>query len=462
MNTSTIEARRMPAKRLGVFALGIAVACAGMFGLAASKAEAGPTNQPFQMELNSGLLNLGAAFVGKEVLPAPSRLPGSTSNLPNWWDIVTSSTSATILTGANANVCTNPAGAASGVNAFFPCNGNPDAGIIRAVGGTGNFSAQPGASTVAWPFGGTGSTWNPTTGAISLARVVPGGSSPNGQPYNYDVQFPIMQVPSPTTGNPVPLTFVASGAVEGTYDSTTGALSLAPASGSAFEARVLVGLGIPAEAGGPQPFTYCKVPLPGLTLSTGTGTGSKGFPGTPFVSGLQGTGALQGTYTVSDNSTSVTQSGLSGAAAAAATQALAQCASAVDLVIKGDGGLWFGNRVDPPACAEGQIGTYPDCTDPKADITKIAVTGKKSVKKGKKVRLTVKVTNSGTADESVKLRLWSSNGGVASVTGQTTVSAPAGGTGTKTVTVTAKKKKGSTTIHATNGAKTGKLSVKVK
>ncbi|MFZ9669718.1 MAG: hypothetical protein ACO3CR_07710 [Solirubrobacterales bacterium] len=441
MNTSTIEARRMPAKRLGVFALGIAVACAGMFGLAASKAEASPTNEPVQMQLNDGLLNLGAAFVGKEVLPAPSRLPGSTSDLPNWWDI-TDSIVATGADPANNNVCSNPV-AAGGVNpnAQYPCGGNPGFGLIQATGGAG-------------------SVWNPTAGSITLARVVPGGTF-NSEPVNLDVRFPIMQVPSPTTGGPVPIPLAASGIVTGTYNPTTGAVELTPAGGTSFEARVLVGLGITAANGGPQPYTYCKVPLPGLTLSTGTGTGSKAFAGTPFVGGLAGTGALQGTYTVADNSTSVLQT-LAGTNATAGNAALTQCASAVDLVIKGDGGLWFGNRVDPPACAESQIGTYPDCTDPKADITKIAVTGKKSVKKGKKVKLTVKVTNSGTADESVKLRLWSSNGGVASVTGQTTVSAPAGGTGTKTVTVTAKKKKGSTTIHATNGAKTGKLSVKVK
>lgn len=464
MNTSTIEARRMPAKRLGVFALGIAVACAGLFGMAASKADAAsraPTNQPFQMQLNSGLLNLGAAFVGKEVLPAPSRLPGSTSNLPNWWDLTESIGATGILSGASANICTSATGAASGANAFFPCSGNPDSGIIQAVGGTGVWANSGTGVTAPWPLG-TSSTWNPTTGAIALNRVVTAGSglTPNGQNYNYDVRFPIMQVPSPTTGGPVPITLAASGAVTGTYDSTTGALTLEPAAGTSFEARVLVGLGIGTADGGPQPYTYCKVPLPGLTLSTGTGTGSKAFAGTPFVSGLEGAGALQGTYTVADNSTSVLQT-LPGTNATAGNAALASCASAVDLVIKGDGGLWFGNRVTPPVCEEGQIGTYPDCTDPKADITKVQVTGGSSVKKGKKLNLTVKVTNSGTADESVKLKVWSSSGGVASVTGSVTVSAPAGGTGTKKVTVKGKKK-GKTTISATNGAKTGSKSVKVK
>ena len=440
MNTSTIEARRMPAKRLGVFALGIAVACAGMFGLAASKAEAAPTNQPVQIQLNDGLLNLGAAFVGKEVLPAPSRLPGSTSDLPNWWDI-TDSLVATGADPANNNVCSNPVAAGgANPNAQFPCGGNPAFGLIQATGAVG-------------------SVWNPTAGTITLGRVVPGGTF-NSQPVNLDVRFPIMQVPSPTTGGPVPITLAASGIVTGQYSSSTGAVTLTPAPGTSFEARVLVGLGISAANGGPQPFTYCKVPLPGLTLSTGTGEGSKGFPGTPFVGGLEGTGALQGTYTVADNSTSVQQT-LAGTNTAAGTEALAACASAVDLVIKGDGGLWFGNRVTPPVCEEGQIGTYPDCTDPKANISKVQVTGGSSVKKGKKLSLTVKVTNSGTADESVKLKVWSSSGGVASVTGSVTVSAPAGGTGTKKVTVKGKKK-GKTTISATNGAKTGSKSVKVK
>lgn len=480
MNTSTIEARRMPAKRLGVFALGIAVACAGMFGMAASKADASSravTNQPFQMQLNGGLLNLGAAFVGKQVLPAPSRLPGSTSDLPNWWDLTDSILAtgvSTVLAGgtapANQNVCSATAAADTTANAnlYYPCGGNPEAAVIQAVGGNGTLNTAPGLS-VSWPnalFGNVTSTWNPATGAIALNRVVPataagGAYTPfNGQPVNYDFRFPIMQVPSPTTGGPVPITLAASGAVTGTYTPATGQVLLEAAAGSSFEARVLVGLGISSANGGPQPFTYCKVPLPGLTLSTGAGSGAKAFVGSPFAGGLEGTGALQGTYTVADNSTSVQQA-LPGTNTAAGTAALAQCASAVDLVIKGDGGLWFGNRVTPPVCEEGQIGTYPDCTDPKADISKVQVTGGSSVKKGKKLNLTVKVTNSGTADETVKLKVWSSAGGVASVTGSVSVTAPAGGTGTKKVTVKGKKK-GKTTISATNGAKTGSKSVKVK
>ncbi|MFM9053469.1 MAG: hypothetical protein ACKOQ5_01150 [Solirubrobacterales bacterium] len=447
MNTSTIEARRMPAKRLGVFALGIAVACAGLFGMAASKADAAgnqgrsATQAGFQMQLNNGLLNLGAAFVGKEVLPAPAKL--GTTTLPNWWDIV-DSIAATAGAPTTTNVCTSATSAVGGnPNVAFPCGSNPSYALIRGV--------NNGASN-----------WNPTTGAITLNQVLPtGGGAPWAEAFNADVRFPIMQVPSPTTGSPVPITVAATSAVTGTYDSTPGALTLTPPTDNGLQARVLVGLGIPASAGGPQPFTYCSVPLPGLTLSTGAGSGSKAFAGTPFTAGLGGLGALQGTYTVADNSTSVTQAGLSGAGAVAATQALAQCASAVDLVIKGDGGLWFGNRIDPPVCAEGQIGTYPDCTDPKADITAVKVTGGAKVKKGKKLSLTVKVTNSGTADESVKVKLWSSSAGVASVTGSATVEAPAGGTGTKKVTVKGKKK-GKATISATNGAKTGSKKVTVK
>ena len=457
MNTS-IEARRSPGKRLGIFALGLAVACAGMFGLSASKAEAAALNQPFTMELNDALMNLGFAFTDQEILPAPSNLKQSpTSPLPNWWDIVESA----LGTGGASN-CVAQA------SPYFPCGSNPAGAEVSAVGGAGNLAPQNGATAaVPWPFGTT-STWVPATGAIALNRVVPAPQSPSGTPFNYDVRFPIMSVVSPTTGDDVPLTLVATGPLTGTY--ANGELTLTPGTGSTLEARVLVGLGIPPAAGGPQPFTFCKVDLPGATLSTGAGSGDASYNGTPFNFGLEGKGAFQASWTITSNAQPV-QQGVGPVDTAtlpdgAVKSALSSCATgndgaAVNAAIKGAGGTWMGNRIEVPKCAEDQIGTYPDCTDPKANISKIQVTGGSSVKAKKKLKLTVKVTNNGTADESVKLRLWSSSGGVASVTGSVTVNATAGGTTSKKVTVSAKKK-GKTTIHATNGAKTGKRNITVR
>ena len=456
MNTS-IEARRRPAKRLGIFALGIAVACAGMFGLGASKADAAATNQPFTMQLNDALMNLGFAFTDQEILPAPTNLKQApTTPLPNWWDIVES----TLGSGGTAPCTLN-------TSPFFPCGSNPANAEVSAVGGAGNLA--PG---VAWPFG-TQSTWNPQTGAIALNRVVGAGQSPSGTPFNYDVRFPIMSVVSPTTGDDVPLTLVATGPLTGTL--SNGELTLTPGAGTTLEARVLVGLGIPASAGGAQPFTFCKVDLPSATLSTGAGTGTASYNGTPFNFGIEGSGAFQASWTITNNAVPVVQGrGVvntatdtpANASQTAAFAALASCASgndgaAVNAAIKGAGGTWMGNRVEVPKCAEDQIGTYPDCVDPKANISKIQVTGGSKVKAKKKLKLTVKVTNNGTADESVKLRLWSSAGGVASVTGSVTINATAGGTSSKKVTVSAKKK-GKTTIHATNGAKTGKRNITVR
>jgi len=439
MNTSTIEARRSPGKRLGVFAVALAVACAGMFGLASSKAEASPTNAPFQMQFNDGLLNLGAAFVGQEVLPAPSRLPGSTSNLPNWWNITDSLIATGAAPGTN-NICSNPVAAGGAApNDSFPCQGNPGFGLVQATTGAG-------------------SVWNPTAGSITLARVAPVG---NAEPVNLDVRFPIMQVTSPTTGSPVPLTLAAGGAVTGTYDPTTGALSLEPAAGTSFEARVLVGLGISGDDGGPQPYTYCRVKLPGLTLSTTSGdTNAGGFPATLFESGLEGRGAVQGTANVTADSDKVLQT-LPGTNATAGNAALDAGCPAVNLVTKGNTGVWFGNRVEPPACKEGQLGVYPDCVDPKANITNIALKGKKSVKGGKTLTLTVRVTNKGTADEKVKVGIFT-NSTRARAPKPVTVNAPAGTTGTKKVKIKTKKGKGKVVVSASNGSRTGKLSVRIK
>jgi hypothetical protein len=458
MNTSTIEARRSPGKRLGIFALGLAVACAGMFGLASSKAEAAPTQAGFSMQFNDGYLNLGAAFVGQKILPAPAKL-GEDTALPNWWNIVDSLVSLNAgFPGAAAtqNVCTDPdsAGGAPNANVFYPCQNNPGYGEVR------------GQNTAS-------SNWNPFAGTITLDSVSNPQTLPIpfpwSEPLNTDFRFPIMVVPSPLDGDPIPITLAATDGVTGSYDGTTGALTLTPDTPNALEARVLVGLGIPDEiegnpTGGPQPFTYCATPLPSLTLSTGAGSGGAAFTsGSPFTTGLglEGAGAVQGSYTIEANSTPTTQLGLSLVGQAAAAAALEQCAT-VDLVTKGSGGIWFGNRTDAPVCEEGQLGVYPDCVDQEARISKIAIAGANKVKAGKKVKLTVRVTNSGTADKSVKLRLWSSSG-IAKVTKTVTVNAPADGVGTKKVTVTAKKKKkGKVTISATNGERTGQKKVTVR
>ena len=444
MNTSTIEARRSPGKRLGIFAVAIAVACAGMFGLASSKAEATPTQAGFNMQLNDGYINLGAAFVGQKILPAPAKL-GESTVLPDWWDIV-DSIAAISSAPTTTNVCTSPdaASGAANANTLFPCGTNPGNALIRANNSTG-------------------STWNPTTGAITLGRVLPtGGGAPWSEALNLDVRFPIMVVPSPLDGDPIPITLAATSAVTGTRNPTTGEVTLTPADANGLAARVLVGLGIPSSAGGPQPFTYCSVPLPSATLSTGANTATNAFTsGSPFTAGPEGSGALQASYTVSADSTPVTQAGLSGAGAAAAAAALEQCGN-VNLVSKGSGGIWVGNRTDAPVCKEGEIGVYPDCVVPEANISKIAVTGSSKVKRGKKVSLTVKVTNSGTADKSVKVGIFTSQSGLVKAPGSVTVNAPAGSTGSKKITVTAKKKKGKVTISASNGERTGKRTITVK
>jgi hypothetical protein len=467
MNTSTIEARRSPGKRLGVFAVALAVVCAGMFGLSTQRAQAAD----FEMQFDGGLLNLGAAFTGKEILPAPS------GELPNWWDIATSTgipaAGITYFPGACADpeikegaiipaaVPGGPVPATDIPSPSFPCGANPATASI-----IGEWDYLTRAITLD----------NTLTGVVNPANPATYGQATGDlRPLNLGFQFPIMIVPSPIDQAPVPITLAATSDITGEYswpafepNPGNGSLTLTPSETDGLESRVLVGLGISDENGGAQPYTYCAVKLPSLTLSTaGSDPAVGGFPAAPFNNGLTGAGAVSGTFTVQGTSVPVKQGvGVVDPATLAeddpAKAPLEGCASSVDLVTQGNGGVWFGNRTEPPACKEGQIGVYPDCADPKANISKIAVTGKKSVKKGKKVKLTVKVTNKGTADESVTVRLWSSNSGVASVTGSVKVNAPAGGTGSKKVTVKAKKKKGKTTIKATNGARVGKLAVKVK
>jgi len=119
-------------------------------------------------------------------------------------------------------------------------------------------------------------------------------------------------------------------------------------------------------------------------------------------------------------------------------------------------------------CTPPQIGTFPDCVDPidepgPAEITKVAVTGPGKIKAGKKVKLTVKVTNTGEqASGSIKVTLKSTNKQV-KVPKSVTVNVPAGKTASKKITVKAgKKAKGKATITAKYGSKSGKKSLKVK
>ena len=215
-----------------------------------------------------------------------------------------------------------------------------------------------------------------------------------------DFQFPIMILVSPIDGSPVPATIASTGPVTGTYDFDTGDLSLS----GPIEARVLVGLATNPLG------EYCALPLTGLTLST---TSNDDFPGVPFAEGLAGTGALTGTYLITDDATSVGG---------------ANCA-AVNSVSKGVGSIWVSNGImEPPVCEEytqgiprssrqpiscpqyftgnepncepipcpaGYRGNRPNCVRLVARISRVTVAGPGRARRGQTKVYTVRITNNG-------------------------------------------------------------------
>jgi hypothetical protein len=243
-------------------------------------------------------------------------------------------------------------------NPTYPCTGNP---AVATVAGDDN----AGAVTIAGAAGPYGPTnkWGADNG----------------------FRFPIMVVPNPLDGSPVPVTIASTGPLTGTFDSGSGELSLA----GPIEARVLVGL-----ASNPLG-SYCAVPLVGLTLST---TSNADFPGVPFTSGFDGDGALTGTYNITADSTSVGG---------------ADCGT-VNSVSKGLGSIWVSSGIaEPPTCPEnttgippncepipcppGFTGNEPDCVKLQARLGGVQLRGPRKVRRGKPATFTVRVRNLGNA-----------------------------------------------------------------
>ncbi len=111
------------------------------------------------------------------------------------------------------------------------------------------------------------------------------------------------------------------------------------------------------------------------------------------------TGALTGTYNITDDATVVGG---------------ADCAT-VNSVSKGAGSLWVSNGIaEPPVCGEfetgippdclpipcpsGFSGNEPDCVKLVAKISKVTVKGPSKIKKGKKSTYKVTIKNTGNAD----------------------------------------------------------------
>ena len=372
MSASTASTRGGFGRTAKMLVLGAMIACFGVFALAGSAKAA-----PASMDLTNGQLNLGFAFKGAEILPAPASVqlaapPAPPTNLPDLWDARATTTTvnpfsalpAGCLTPALLNITVNPP-TAVGVNPEAPCNGNPA------------------AATVSGDLDGTAVT---IPGSVDSGLGAVPGANPStswGMPSGF--RFPIMIVPNPLDGSPVPVSIASTGNLTGTFDAGTGALSLA----GPIEARVLTGL-----ASNPLG-SYCALPLVGLTLST---TSNDDFPGVPFDQGFDGPGALTGTYNITEDATSVGG---------------ADCGT-VNSVSKGLGSVWVSNDIaEPPVCPEfttgippvcdpipcppGFSGNEPNCVQLKAKIGTFTVSGPSKLRKGKAVTYKARIQNSGNA-----------------------------------------------------------------
>lgn len=364
----------------------------------------------FTMEVTDARLNLGWAFNNTAILPAPNNIGGSP--LPDLWD-ARDTLPATCLAQFLPGPTPNP---------NYPCDPNPASATISGS--------------------------KDDSGNISIAAS--------------DFRFPIMVVTSPIDGSPVPITLAATGEVTGTMDNGNGEMDLT----GPMEARVLL-LTAPATEEYPIPplQSYCAVPLPGLSLTTGVSTpASAGFVGVPFAGDdPQGAGALTGTWKVTGES-------IRNGNTVYGDPAADRCSS-VDIATQGFGGIWLGAGVSEPPpypqCEAPQTGTWPDCADPTPfTVSSVRVSpSSKTVKAGQKVKLTVRVSNSGETAGSTTVRVKLSNSkGFSLSTKSVNVSVGAESSASKTVVVsTTRKAKGKkSVVTASAGGKSGKATVKVR
>lgn len=441
MNTSTIEAKGGAGRRLGVLLLGLAVALAGTLAFAGSQAKAAEETITF----DAGKVNLGFAFQNAEILPAPNNLGGTP--LPNLWEAkATASGPDGTGTAPNNPTSFKPAGCITQVT-FYIASADP-----LIVAPNDGQDGRPGPTVnPSYPC----TTANPPNGT-AVVDVAEDGTFTGAA---NDFQMPIMIVPNPLDGSPVPLTIVAPDGVTGSIDSATGEVEML----GRMQVQVLVGLATNPLG------QYCAIDLPGrepgglgnsspipdngfaLTTTYALPT-AQGYAGTPYLTGLEGNGALVGTWNTTEDSVSVGG---------------ADCGT-VNSVSKGFGGIWFSSNIDEPAafptCEDlGLAGTFANCVEAVARIGSVNVTGPSKAKRGKKATYKVKIRNAGTAT-ATGVRLKVTGRGVSFNTSVGQIAAGA----TRTVTVKAKFKrpgKVKATFKATSsngGSKVARKTVTVR
>lgn len=373
MNTSTIEARGGVGKRLGVLFLGLAVALAGTLAFAGGQAKAAEQTITF----DKGLVNLGFAFQNREILPAPQNIGAST--LPDLWDA--RATQSTPGTGTPPNTITSfkPVGCLTQYT-FRVVSPGPPLVVAQNDGQEG----RPLTLNPDYPCDP-----NPPNGTAVVDVAADGTFTGEAN----DFQFPIMIVPNPLDGSPVPISLSAPEGIVGEIDSATGDVRI----DGPMQVQVLTGLqtnplgsycalDLPGrEPGGFNPSQ--PIPDGGFALTTDYSLPvAQGYAGTPYTTGLEGDGALVGTWNTTEDSISVGG---------------ANCAT-VNSVSKGFGGIWLSSGIDAPAafptCADfGLAGTFADCVEAVASIGTVTVSGPGNAKRGKTATWKVRIPNTGTA-----------------------------------------------------------------
>lgn len=272
-----------------------------------------------------------------------------------------------------------------------------------------------------------------------------------------DFKMPIFGVPNPTNpSQTVPIQLQVPAGLTGTWDSASGKLELT----GAMAINVITGAnGMGAEV--------CSIQVPSVKWSTDL---NKVTPGVPFAAGAipAGTGAISAAWDDLPNGVEVNGG---------------DC-STVNTIIHDKGSMWLSNGIatpppapkcesplvgtwpaceEPQQCPTGQTGTPPNCVTPVANLNKIVMTPKSAKgKAGKKITLTIKVTNSGNASGTATVNIKASNKRV-SVQKKLSVTVAAGKTVTKKIKATIKgKAKGKSVITAKLGSKSAKTTITIQ
>lgn len=293
---------------------------------------------------------------------------------------------------------------------------------------------------------------------IQLNGDLTNGQITISQALNSGLQFPYMHVMHPIEQDlKVPFTFrLNAGGLSGTWNEATGAMTLE----GALDIIVVTGTG----PGFPLPdslddlgvpplglFARCRFNDVPVNLSTGR---ARPITGQAFTGGFGKNGALTASWT---------------SLAPAVAENGGDCGD-LNQISTSDGGLWLSNGIvepipqpgPPPPTCETDLSLCPPPKYVEIDGVRLRP-GKKTVKAGKKLTLTVRVHNSGNiAARKIKVKLKSTNRAFR-VPKTVTMTVPARGFASRKFKVTVgKKARGRARITAVKNGWPGHAYLKVK